>query len=260
MTSTPPDATPPTSACPVTAAVIALNETGHIGDCLAALGWANEVLVVDGGSRDATVAIAEAAGARLEQHPFDTFARQRTYALEQAAQPWVFFVDADERVSGDLAREVCAVVAAAGPLIAAAAVPRRNLMLGAWVRHGGWWPDHQVRLLRRGKARYDLARDPHEVVVTEGTVLLLRHPLVHHNYTSVGQLFRKQRAYARREARNLGGRLPLRSAVGGPAREFWRRLVTLEGYRDGPIGLLLALAMAWSRFEVWRYSRTGPAR
>jgi hypothetical protein len=117
-----------------------------------------------------------------------------------------------------------------------------------------------VRLLRRGQTGYDLARDPHEVVVTEGTVLLLRQPLVHHNYTSVGQLFRKQRDYARREARGLGAPLPLRSAVGGPAREFWRRMVTLGGYRDGPIGLLLALVMAWSRFEVWRFSRTRPAR
>ncbi|MEK7215508.1 MAG: glycosyltransferase family 2 protein, partial [Chloroflexota bacterium] len=227
----------------------------NITGCLETLGWAGEMLVMDGGSTDDTVARAQTCGARVLHRPFDTFARQRNHTLDAAIHPWVFFVDADERVPPLLAGEIAALVATPGAMWSGATVPRRNLMLGAWVRHGGWWPDHQFRLLHRGQARYDEHRDPHELVSSEGPVAALRHPLIHHNYDSVSQLFAKQRAYSLREARSHladGDRLPLRSLFTGPVREFWRRYVTLRGCRDGPIGLLLAVAMAWSRVEVWR--------
>lgn len=242
-------------AAGITAAVLTLNEAANITGCLETLGWAGEMLVVDGGSTDNTVALAQACGARVLHRPFDTFARQRNHTLDVATHPWVFFVDADERVLPPLADEIVALVATPGVLWAGAAVPRRNLMLGVWVRHGGWWPDRQFRLLHRGQARYDEHRDPHELVLSEGPVATLRHPLTHYNYDSVSQLFAKQRSYAQREARShlaSAGRLPLRSLFSGPAREFWRRYVTLRGFRDGPVGLLLAAVMAWYRYEVWR--------
>ena len=247
----------------LTAAIIAMNEAKHITACLETLQWADERLVVDGGSSDDTAALAQASGARVLHRPFDTFARQRNHALDAATHPWVFFVDADERVSPALATEITALLATGAAGWAGAAVPRRNLMLGAWVRHGGWWPDRQQRLLHRGRARYDERRDPHEIVVAGGPVAALDQPLLHHNYTTVGQLFTKQRAYARREARtHLADNvpMPLRSALGGPAREFWRRYVTLQGFRDGPMGLLLAAIMAWSRFEVWRGTQSANRR
>ena len=247
----------------LTAAIIALNEAANISACLETLRWADERLVVDGGSTDGTAALAMASGARVLHRPFDTFARQRKHCLNAATHPWVFFVDADERVPPSLAAEVTALLATGETIGAGATVPRRNLMLGVWVRHGGWWPDRQFRLLRRGLARYDEVKDPHEIVLSDGPVAELRHPLLHHNYTTFGQLFSKQRAYARREARTLlngGGPLPLRSALVGPLREFWRRYVTLRGFRDGPIGLLLAATMAWSSYDVWRATRQDNGR
>lgn len=243
----------------ITAAVITKNEAGHITDCLAALRWADDLLVVDSLSTDRTVELAQAAGARVLQRPFDTYAHQRNYTLDQATGDWVVFVDADERVPEPLAAEIRTVVNSAGPHEAGFWLPRRNYILGQWVRHAGWWPDRQLRVLRRGRARYDEDRDPHELVLLDGTDRTLTEYLVHINYTTVGQLFEKQERYAIREAESLRREavrpLPHRFAT-QPAREFLRRYVQLEGYKEGPLGLLLAGVMAWSRFRVyWHLAR-----
>lgn len=247
----------------ITAAIITKNEQAHIAECLAALAWADERLVVDSLSDDATVRLAEAAGARVLLRPFDTYARQRNYTLDQATGDWVFFVDADERVPAALATEVRRTAEQATDADAGFWVPRRNEILGRWVRHAGWWPDAQLRLLRRGRARYDEERDPHELVVLDGAEGYLTEHLRHINYTSVGQLFSKQDRYALREAANLrreGEKVRPHRFLTAPAREFVRRFITLEGYKEGPLGLLLAVVMAWYCFRVythlWRLSRS----
>ncbi|MSQ10162.1 MAG: glycosyltransferase family 2 protein [Dehalococcoidia bacterium] len=247
----------------ITAAVITRNEQAHIAECLATLAWADERLVVDSLSDDATVHLAQAAGARVVLHAFDTYARQRNYTLDQATGDWVFFVDADERVPQALAEEVRRTVEAAGSEQAGYWVPRHNEILGRWVRHAGWWPDAQLRLLRHGRARYDEERDPHELVALDGAEGHLIQHLQHINYTSIGQLFSKQDRYAKREAAMLSreGVKPLpHRFVTLPGREFIRRFITLEGYKEGPLGLLLACVMAWYCFRVyvhlWRLGRS----
>ena len=241
----------------VTAAVITLNEQGNIHDCLRELVWADELLVVDGFSSDDTAALARASGARVLQRTFDTFAQQRNYALKEAQGAWVFFIDADERVDASLAEEARQKVRElplAQERMAGYWVPRRNIILGKWVRHAGWWPDYQLRLLRRDFVQYDESRDPHETVIVQGETAYLEHSLLHYNYTSVRQVFVKQHAYALREARNLhasGVRAAPHRYLTQPAREFIRRYITLQGFRDGGIGLFLALTMAWYRFQVY---------
>ena len=121
------------------------------------------------------------------------------------------------------------------------------------MRYGGWWPDYQLRLFLRGSVRYDEKQDPHEVLLYQGPVGYLHPPLLHYNYTSLGQLFSKQWTYALREARSLhnrGVRPKLRSLLGGPLKEFYRRYILWEGYKAGALGLLLALVMAWYRLMV----------
>lgn len=234
----------------LTAAVIAQNEARDIVACLDTLAWADERLVVDGGSSDATAALAQDAGATVVRRPFDTFARQRNYALEQIQTDWVLFVDADERVEPALAAEVREAMSTDR---AGYWVPRKNLMLGRWVRHAGWWPDYQLRLFRREAGRYDESHDPHEVLELKGPAGHLEQPLLHHNYASIGEMFARQERYARREASTLaaqGARPRLRSYVGRPAREFWRRYVGLEGYKDGALGVLLGVVMAWYEYRV----------
>lgn len=240
----------------VTAIVIALNEARHIHDCLQGLAWADDLLVVDGGSADGTAELAQAAHARVLLRPFDTFAQQRNFAVDQAQSDWVFFVDADERVEPDLAQEIRQVLqeAAGRPERPAGYwVPRRNIMLGHWVRHAGWWPDYQLRLFSRSKGRYDESKDPHEIVIMQGAVGHLRSSLLHYNYSTLRELFSRQQRYAQREARSLlaqGLRSQRRSLLSQPTREFFRRYLALQGYRDGPLGLVLAVVMAWYRFQV----------
>lgn len=241
----------------VTAAVISLNEESNIRDCLACLSWADELLVIDAHSSDATAALAREAGARVILHAFDSYASQRNYAIEHAQSDWVLFVDADERVEPALAQEIQQRVSsdlATQEQPAGYWVSRRNLILGHWVRHGGWWPDHQMRLFLRGRARYSEGVDPHEVVEVAGPTDYLSNTLLHYNYTSLGQLVAKQRSYAQREARTLARQgvqaLPHRYLT-QPVREFYRRYVQLAGYKDGFLGLLLALVMGWYRFVVY---------
>ena len=283
----------------ITAAVITLNEEKHISACLACLGWADELLVVDAHSADGTVLLAQQTGARVLLRPFDTFARQRNYAIQQAHCDWIFFVDADERVEPALAQEVLGGVRGGPDSLNSPVgywVARRNLILGRWVRHAGWWPDYQLRLFRRSLARYNRLpcvavgvrkaiggnlvavcqavherlrvdeqppgaergqhqrRDPHEVVQIDGPTAHLSHSLLHYNYSSFKELLSRQAAYAQREASWLfaeGVQPYPHRYITQPAREFFRRYVQLEGYKDGPLGFLLALLMAWYRFQIY---------
>lgn len=250
------------SAAAVTTVVLTLNEAGHLPDCLESVRELGPVLVLDSGSRDATVAIARAAGARVETRPFVNYSIQRQAALDLVDTPWVFFVDADERVPPPLASAVSRAVArtdADAPV--AYWIARRNLFWGHALRGGGWWPDRQLRLLRVDRARYDPARAVHELAEIRGTTGRIDSPLEHLNYASWAEFHAKQRAYARLEAdrrRAAGQRLRPHNLLLQPLREFQRRFITHQGYRDGVLGLRLAMAMAWTELvTLWWLRRAG---
>ena len=232
----------------VTGAVIARDEEANIAECLRCLAWTDEQLVVDGGSRDRTVEVARRWGARVEERPFTNFAEQRNAALEWASSEWVFFLDADERVGRRLAREARAALERE---VAGFWVPRRNVILGHRMRGGGWWPDKQLRLLRRNRARYDPARGVHEVAMLDGPAGELATPILHYNYRHLRQLFTKQRRYAEQDAIDRfrrGERARPHHYVAQPLRAFRRRFLEWHGYRDGALGLFLAALLAW--YEV----------
>jgi len=237
----------------VTAAVIARDEERHIAACLETMAWADERLVLDGGSRDRTVELARGAGARVEQRPFDDFPRQRNAALALAENEWVLFVDADERVTPELASEVRETVAR--PEHDGYCIPRFNHIFGKVIRHTGWYPDYQMRLLDRRHAHYDEAVPVHEVVRLErGEPGYLRQHLVHYNYQTLSQFFRKQEQYSDFEAKQLlaSGQPRARSLLSMPVREFARRYWQLHGWRDGGHGLLLSLLMAYFTFRRYQ--------
>lgn len=243
----------------LTAAVLARNEAATIERCLAGLSWADELLViVDAATTDDTAARAAAHGARVVTRPLVSFADQRNAALEEARGDWVLFVDADEVVSPDLRAEIQTVIAQAGD-VAGYWIPRRNFICGRWVRHAGWYPDEQLRLLRRGRARYDERRLVHEVVLLDGPAGHLSEPLVHFNYSNLAQFRQKQARYAELEARALylqGVRPRPHSLLLQPWREFRRRYIALEGYREGWLGFQLAVLLAWATFRTyWKLLR-----
>jgi hypothetical protein len=248
---------------PIAAVVLAQDEAAHIIPCLRTLQWAGERLVIDSGSTDGTPALAGSLGARVLHHDWAGWAAQRDFALQQVSLPWVFFVDADERVPLALAEEVVARVAqadsAAGAGPAGFWVPRQNVILGRWMRHAGWSPDYQLRLFRRDRGHYDPARPVHELVILDGPAGYLDSRLIHHNYASWRQFWVKQCRYARIEAAAMasrGDRAKPRNFVLQPLREFRRRYWTLQGYREGLLGLGVSAALAAANLvqyaELWR--------
>ncbi|MCS6802021.1 MAG: glycosyltransferase family 2 protein [Chloroflexota bacterium] len=229
----------------VTGAVIARDEETTIAGCLRSLAWTDELLVIDSGSRDRTVEIARRSGARVEHRPFTNFAEQRNAALDWAETEWVFFLDADERISRQLAAEARAALERPE---AGFWIPRRNIILGHRMRGGGWWPDKQLRLLRRERARYDPAQGVHEVARLDGPAGELTSPIIHYNYRHLRQLFVKQWRYAQQDALDRvrrGERVRPHHLLAQPARAFHRRFIQWHGYRDGLLGLFLAGLLAW---------------
>ncbi len=253
----------------LTAAVLARDEEHHLGPCLDSLAWADARLVmVDARAPTLILAIAVARGARTIVREFTTFPAQRNAVLDllAATQPtgWVLFVDADERTPPSLASEVRETIARAegdGPV--GYWIPRRNYIWGGWIRSGGWSPDYQLRLLKVGSARYDESRDVHELVELRGPAGYLGEPLLHYNYDRFDQFRAKQRFYAALEAQRLarqGRRARPHNLLLQPSREFWRRFVTLGGYRDGWRGLALALLLAWYTGVTYGLLARGAAR
>ena len=229
------------------AVILTHNEVHHIAACVAAVRpWVDIVVVWDSVSTDGTAAAALAAGAQVVMRPFDNFAAQRQTALAALAAEWILFVDADERITPALGLEIR--IAIGDQQISGYWIPRRNFIVGHAMQAGGFYPDHQLRLLRRSAAHYVPEREVHEIVALAGPAGYLHEPLIHYNYATWTQFHRKQRVYAAYEARILAGRgihARPHNFVLQPLREFYRRFITLQGWRDGWPGLRLALLLAW---------------
>ncbi|MCE5258091.1 MAG: glycosyltransferase family 2 protein [Chloroflexi bacterium] len=232
----------------ITAVILALNNEAGIADCLNSLAWADERLVIlDTRSNDRTREIAASLGARVEPHPFENFAAQRNYALELAQTDWIYFLDTDERSTPELNAEIVDILTGNSPEVGWW-VPRYNYVWGAVIKHGGWYPDYQLRLIKRGFGHYDPEHQVHEIVLLDGSEGYLIHPLIHYNYATVKQFRNKQRQYVAYEAdiRFKQGIHPkpwTRASL--PLREFVRRYITLQGFRDGWRGFVLAILVAY---------------
>jgi len=236
--------------------VLTKNEATHIAACIESIKpWVDSVVVWDSGSSDETCRIARIHGALPVMHPFDNYAAQRQAALDSLDAEWILFLDADERMTPALGEELYALIEndattgdASRRRLAGCWLPRRNFIAGKEMRGGGYFPDYQLRLLRRDAARYVLTREVHEIVDVDGEEAYAREPLLHFNYESWRQFHKKQRFYANYEARILAGRgirLRPHNFVLQPLREFRRRFFALRGYADGFQGLRLALYLAW---------------
>ncbi|HUZ03650.1 MAG TPA: glycosyltransferase [Thermomicrobiaceae bacterium] len=242
---------------PLAIVVLTRDEERHLPECLeSAAGLACEVLVLDSGSRDHTVDIARAAGARVAVRAFVGYASQREAALAMVEQPWVLFLDADERLTPELRVEISGAIRQGSDRIDGYWIPRRNRICGRELLGGGWWPDEQLRLLRRDRAHYRAGREVHEIVDLASEAGRLAAPLVHLNYDTLAEFREKQARYARMrvdELRSEGRRPHRRAYLGQPAREFWRRFVTLGGYRDGWLGFRLAMLLGWYELRTLRW-------
>lgn len=237
----------------LTGIVLTLNEERNIADCLESLAWTDRLVVFDSFSSDRTLDLARQAGAEVLQHPFENYAQQRNAALDRVAAEWIFFVDADERATPELAAEVRTVTVEEREEVAWW-VPRHNYIFGRLTLGAGWYPDYQLRLIRRGRARWE--RPVHEVAIVDGPEGHLAHPLIHYNYDDLADFVARQERYTDYDARVLLGEgrrprfyTPYTQAV----RQFWWRFATLRGSRDGLHGLRLSVLMAY--YEGVKYRR-----
>jgi glycosyltransferase involved in cell wall biosynthesis len=248
---TPPSLSPSDGAT-LTAVILTLNEADHIDACVRSLAWADEVVVFDSFSEDDTVALAESAGALVLRSKFVNYSQQRNAALDAIATDWVFFVDADERATPELAAEIRRVIADEEK--AAWFVPRHNIIFGKLTRGAGWYPDYQLRLLQHGRAIFE--RPVHETAVVDGEIGYLENPLTHYNYKDKAHFQAKQDAYSTFDAGILyqqGVKVKPHHYILQPLRQFWWRFITLEGYSDGWQGLRLSAYMAY--YEGVKYRK-----
>jgi (heptosyl)LPS beta-1,4-glucosyltransferase len=231
----------------ITAAVLAGNNEAIIADCLASVAWADERLVIlDDRSDDGTEEICRSLGARVIANRFENFAEQRNFGFEQVNTEWLFYIDSDEQSTEALAAEIRQVMKE--DVHVGWWVPRRNFIWGHETKHGGWYPDYQLRMYRVDRARYDPEHPVHEVVILQGEAGYLKEPLLHFNYATVAQFVAKQQQYVELEAGNrlrAGVRPKPWTIVTQPLREFWRYYVRLQGYKDGWHGLRLCSLVAY---------------
>jgi glycosyltransferase involved in cell wall biosynthesis len=226
-------------------AVITLNEEERLRACLESVVWADEIVVVDAGSSDKTAAIAREFTDRVLFHAWTGYGAQKNFALAQCAGDWVLSLDADERVPESLRAEIGETLARA-PAEVGFYLPRRNVFRGRWMRHGGLYPDWQLRLFRRGRGAF-LERAVHESARVDGPTGRLREALVHESYRSLGDAVLRLNRYSDLAAAELaaagrGGSLP--DLLLRPTWRFLRMYLVGAGFLDGWRGFALAALYA----------------
>jgi len=241
-------------------AVITKNEARNIEDCLRSVAWAQEIVVVDEFSTDATADIAKGLGARVYKESWKGFAGQKNSAVEKTTGDWILSLDADERIPLPLREEIEETIgrndAFHGYFIA-----RKNFFSGRWIRRGGWYPDYCLRLFKKGSGRFE-ERAVHEKAVVTGSTGYLRNPLEHYTYRSVADYLIRMERYSRLAALEIAeaNRPPLWSALTlRPAFTFLNMYLLRGGFLDGKRGLFLAASYAYYTFlKYYRFSENDP--
>lgn len=245
----------------ISATIITQNEERNLPRAIESLRCCDEILVVDSGSTDRTVEIAEKFGARVLDANWRGYAGQKNYASDQAAHDWVLSIDADEALSEDLEAEIWQIKKN-GPRYDAYTVPRMAQYLGRWILHSGWYPDRKIRLFDRRKAKW-VGQFVHERVVSTGRVGALDGNLLHYTCGSLSEHLKSMDRYTTLAAEEVvecgkpvgAGRLLL-----DPPWTFFRTYFLQGGYLDGLEGLAIAymaslytfLKYAKARFMIWR--------
>src|SRR3989442_3799228 len=246
----------------IAAIAITKNEERKITACLESLKWVDEMIVVDAESSDCTVELARAYTPKVFVRTWPGYGPQKNFAMAQATADWIMIVDADERVSPELQVEIRQIIALPpNDKVSAYRVPRRNFYYGRWVKWGGTYPDYQIRLFRRGTARYNDVRI-HENLIVNGKIETLNGHLDHYTETRLDEHFTKFDLYTTLAAQEKS---KSRSVVRWSDLAF-RPVVTLlktyllkQGFRDGIHGLIISVFASMYTFvkyaKLWELTQ-----
>lgn len=248
---------PGNEAVRISATIIALNEERNIARAIQSAGFCDETVVVDSGSSDQTVPIAESLGATVLTNEWPGFAAQKNFAAKSASHDWILSLDADEAVSEGLASEI--VNLREEPTeFAGFDFPRLARYCGRWIRHSGWYPDRKVRLYHRDSGRWS-GPYVHESVQLEGPVGHLEGDLLHYTCDNLDhhrQNIDRYTDLAARELRDSGKSTPAWRLLLGPSYSFVKSYALQCGFLDGRQGLTIARMAAWYVYLKYRKART----
>jgi glycosyltransferase involved in cell wall biosynthesis len=247
-------------------AMIAMNEEANLPRTLESVKWADEIVVVDSGSKDRTIEIAQSFGAKTSYHAFGGHGEQKNVALDLCTSDWIFLLDADEVMTPELQEEIKRLLSCKDgePQFGAYWVKRLNLYFGRWVRHGGFYPDRKLRLFRRGAARLSEGVGPHSTPQFAGAKGRLKGDMLHYAYPTMGIYLEHMDRYSSDIAPLLAakGRVSrgwasfLWNAVANPAATFVYNYIFRLGFLDGREGLILhinhSVYIHWKFIKAWR--------
>lgn len=235
------------------------NEEKNIKDCLESVKWADEIVIVDGRSTDKTVEIAKKYTSKIivRENPL-MFHINKQKAFEAATGDWILYLDADERVTPALKKEIISNIQHQASSVNGFWIPRKNIIFGKWMKHTGWWPDHQLRLFRRGKAHLP-CKSVHEQPKLSGKAGYLKNPLIHYNYQTVSQYVERLNKLYTENDKNVflaeDRKIKWQDAIRFPVNEFFKRFFKEKGYQDGLHGLVLSILQSFSALvtfaKIW---------
>jgi glycosyltransferase involved in cell wall biosynthesis len=243
-------------------AMIAMNEEANLPRTLESVKWADEIILVDSGSKDRTLSIAESFGAKTSYHVFDGHGEQKNVALDLCTSDWILLLDADEVLTPELQAEVRALLADE-PRYEAYWIPRLNLYFGRWIRHGGFYPDHKLRLFKRGAARLSDGVGPHSTPQHTGPKGRLKHDMLHYAYPTLDIYLEHMSRYSSEIAKLLyrDSRVSrswfafVWNGVLNPVATFLYNYFSRLGFLDGREGLLLhfnhSVYIHWKFVKAW---------
>ncbi len=246
--------------------VIARNEEVDLPDCLESVKWADEIIVIDNGSIDKTSSIAEKSGAKVFKYDREAsqgyFSEIRNFAALKARGDWLLYIDADERVTKLLQEEVKKIIlghperpeGAGGSGYVAFAIPRKNILLGREMKHGGWWPDYVLRLIKKDALEGYEGR-LHEQPKIRGEVGKLTNPLTHITHKNLTEMVDKTNQWSEIEATLLfesgHPKMNILRFISAGFREFWQRAIREKGFLDGQVGWIEIMYQVYSRLITY---------
>ncbi len=240
----------------ITATIITLNEERNVARAIESLRCADEILILDSGSADRTVELAENLGARVIEAGWRGYAAQKNWAAEQASNDWILSVDADEALSEALEAEIWSLKKS-GPQYDAYTMPRVARYLGRWILHSGWYPDRKVRLYHRDKAKW-VGEFVHETVQVNGRLGHLESNILHFTCDSLSEHIKTMDRYTTLAAQELAARkvkIPMSRLILDPAWGFIRSYFIERGFLDGVEGLTIAHMAAVYTFLKYSKAR-----